>query len=104
MGVSFGAITVCMVFKLWRRKRNLGNIWTEKRVRQRPMSQDCQPFRGHVRNQSPEMRLLGVAVKVGEILQNVVSHPLPPPAPHPTPENARFQERGELLNVAQKAV
>lgn len=94
MGVSFGAITVCMVFKLWHRKRNLGNIWTEKRVRQRPMSQDCQPFRGHVRNQSPEMRLLGVAVNVGEILQNVVSHPLPPPGPHPHPRKCQVPGEG----------
>lgn len=61
-----GNIPICMVFKLCGRMRRPGIMMgIEKRVGLRPMSQDCQRFRGHVRNQSLEMRLLGMAVKVG---------------------------------------
>lgn len=36
----------------------------DEKERPRPLSQDCQPCRGDMRNQSPEMRHLGGAVKV----------------------------------------
>lgn len=71
-----GGITICMVFKLCRGLKRPGIITgIEKRVGLRPMSQDCQHFRGHMRNQSLQMRLLGMAVKVGGrgILEAVLS-------------------------------
>lgn len=41
-----------------------GIMGTEKSVGVRTTSQNCQHFRAHVRNQSLEMRLLQVALKV----------------------------------------